>query len=90
MYRRVVALVFHNTRTQTLAKEGYVELNIERSYCKLTLMNTEWSYCKLTLKESEHIPLGKKLSFETPGYHFLFFCFFFFFVSCNSRAKWAI
>ena len=45
MYRRVVALVFHNT--QTLAKEGYVELNIE------------WSYCKLTLKESEHIPQGK-------------------------------
>ena len=57
MYRRVVALVFHNT--QTLAIEGYVELNIERSYCKLTLMNTEWCYCKLTLKESEHIPLGK-------------------------------
>ncbi len=50
------------------AKEGDLELYIERSYCKLTLVNmdSEWSYCKLTLNESEHIPLGNNQASKLP------------------------
>ena len=56
------------------AKEGYVLLNIERSYYKLAL------------KASEHIPLRNNRASKLPV--FVFF-FFFFFASCNSRTKGA-
>ena len=46
---------------EKLAKEGYVELNIE------------WSYCKLTLKASKHIPLGNNRASKL----LVFVCFFF-------------
>ena len=62
---------FENTQ-----KEGYVQLNIERSYYKLTL------------KASEHIPLRNNRASKIPV--FVFFFFFFFFASCNSRTKGAI
>ena len=38
--------IFQSTWKTGYVEEGYVELNIDRSYCKLTL------------KASEHIPLG--------------------------------
>ena len=57
-------------------KEGYVQLNIERSYYKLTL------------KASEHIRLRNNRTLKLPV--FIFFFFFFFFASCNSKTKGAI
>ena len=56
------------------AKQGYIQLNIERSYYKLTL------------KASEHIPLRNNRASKIPVFVF----FFFFFASCNSRMKGAI
>ena len=49
--------------TQKPAKEGYVQLNIERSYYKLTL------------KESEHIPLRNNRASKIPVFVFFFFFF---------------
>ena len=60
------------------AKEGYVQMNIERSYYKLTL------------KASGHIPLRNNCASKIPVFVFFFFFFFFFFASCNSRTKGAI
>ena len=55
-------------------KATYIQLNIERSYYKLTL------------KASEHIPLRNNRTSKLPVFVF----FFFFFASCNSRTKGAI
>ena len=55
------------------AKDGYVQLNIERSYYKLAL------------KASEHIPLRNNRASKLPVFVF----FFFFFAICNSRTKGA-
>ena len=59
------------------AKEGYVQLNIERSYYKLTLM------------ASEQIPMRNNRASKIPVFIFFFFFFFFFFATCNSRTKGA-
>ena len=58
---------------QNRQKTGYVELNIEQSYCKLTL------------KASEDVLPGNNRFFKLSV-----FIFFFFFVSCHSRAQKAI